>query len=87
MYYRSVTVRVNEEDFTFTSDMITVKEYEKTVHVEEFIPSVIEPSFGVGRVMYSLFEVKNTTDTYYIICMYPAMLCTYTCSMLCEASR
>ena len=65
MYYRSVTVRVNEEDFTFTSDMITVKEYEKTVHVEEFIPSVIEPSFGVGRVMYSLFEVKNTTSTYY----------------------
>jgi len=24
--------------------------------VEEFNPSVIEPSFGIGRVMYSLFE-------------------------------
>ena len=24
--------------------------------VEEFVPSVIEPSFGVGRVMYALFE-------------------------------
>lgn len=24
--------------------------------VEEFVPSVIEPSFGVGRVMYSVFE-------------------------------
>ena len=25
-------------------------------HVEEYIPSVIEPSFGIGRVMYSLLE-------------------------------
>ena len=24
--------------------------------MEDFTPSVIEPSFGVGRVMYSLFE-------------------------------
>merc|ERR1712223_2206393 len=23
---------------------------------EEFIPSVVEPSFGVGRVMYAIFE-------------------------------
>lgn len=26
--------------------MISVKKYQKTVHVEEIIPSVIEPSFG-----------------------------------------
>ena len=37
--------------------MITVKQYEKKVHVEEYIPSVVEPSFGIGRVMYTLFEV------------------------------
>ena len=24
--------------------------------VEEFVPSVIEPSFGIGRIMYSVFE-------------------------------
>lgn len=28
----------------------------KKVHVEEVIPSVIEPSFGIGRVFYSLLE-------------------------------
>ena len=40
-----------------TKDMITgVKRYEKKVFVEEVTPSVIEPSFGVGRIMYSLFE-------------------------------
>ncbi|CAG2067516.1 unnamed protein product [Timema podura] len=36
--------------------MLIVKNYQKTVHVEEIIPSVIEPSFGIGRIMYALFE-------------------------------
>ena len=27
-----------------------------SVSVEELVPSVIEPSFGIGRVMYSIFE-------------------------------
>lgn len=36
--------------------MVTVKTTSKTVHVEEIIPSVIEPSFGIGRIMYSLLE-------------------------------
>lgn len=26
------------------------------VHIEEFTPSVIEPSFGIGRIMYSILE-------------------------------
>jgi glycyl-tRNA synthetase (class II) len=24
--------------------------------VEEYVPSVIEPSFGIGRIMYSVWE-------------------------------
>lgn len=44
-----VTVTLNRE-------MISVKKSSKTVHVEEIIPSVIEPSFGIGRIMYSLLE-------------------------------
>ena len=42
--------------FDITKDMVAVKRCQKTVHVEELIPSVIEPSFGVGRVMYAVFE-------------------------------
>jgi glycyl-tRNA synthetase len=41
---------------SLTKDMVSVKRYQKTVHVEEIIPSVVEPSFGIGRVMYALFE-------------------------------
>jgi len=39
-----------------TPDMLAIKRFEKTEHVEEIIPSVIEPSFGIGRVMYAIFE-------------------------------
>lgn len=37
-------------------DMLTIRKSTKTVHVEEIIPSVIEPSFGIGRIMYALLE-------------------------------
>lgn len=41
---------------TLTKDMVSVTRYEKKLHVEEVVPSVIEPSFGIGRVMYSVLE-------------------------------
>ncbi|XP_038111183.1 glycine--tRNA ligase [Culex quinquefasciatus] len=50
------TLDVNGTAVTLKSDMIAVKSSSKTVHVEEITPSVIEPSFGVGRIMYSLLE-------------------------------
>ena len=40
--------------------MVTVKRFERVVHVEEFVPSVVEPSFGIGRIMYGLFEHRYT---------------------------
>ena len=39
-----------------TKDMVTVKKESKKIYVEKIIPSVIEPSFGIGRIMYSIFE-------------------------------
>lgn len=39
-----------------TKDHVEVKKYQKTIHVEEIIPNVIEPSFGIGRIMYAIFE-------------------------------
>lgn len=43
-------------EFKLTSDLVSVKKTQKTVHVEEIIPSVIEPSFGIGRILYSVLE-------------------------------
>ncbi len=45
------------KNFTVTKEMVSgVKRFQRKVHVEEITPSVIEPSFGVGRIMYAVFE-------------------------------
>lgn len=49
-------LQTHDAPFKITKDMVAIKRYQKTVHVEEYVPSVIEPSFGIGRIMYSIFE-------------------------------
>ncbi len=51
-----VSVVVNGEARTLTPAMVSMVEYEETLHVNEYIPNVIEPSFGIGRIFYSLLE-------------------------------
>lgn len=66
-------------------DMVEVKRYQKTVHVEEIVPSVIEPSFGIGRIMYSLFEHNfraregDEKRTYFAL---PPVIAPLKCSVL-----
>lgn len=36
--------------------MLIINSGDKTLYVEEIVPNVIEPSFGIGRIMYALFE-------------------------------
>lgn len=43
--------------YKLTRTMVpSFKREKKKVHVEEIIPSVIEPSFGIGRIFYALLE-------------------------------
>ncbi|CAM9263679.1 unnamed protein product, partial [Heterosigma akashiwo] len=42
--------------FTIQKDMVKFKFAKKTVHEEKYMPSVIEPSFGIGRILYCLLE-------------------------------
>ncbi|WKY00583.1 hypothetical protein Q1695_014983 [Nippostrongylus brasiliensis] len=49
-------LNVDGEEFKLSPAMVSVKRSTKTVHVEEITPSVIEPSFGIGRIMYSVLE-------------------------------
>ncbi|VEU22509.1 DEKNAAC103507 [Brettanomyces naardenensis] len=37
-------------------DFVKILKKKKTVHVREYIPNVIEPSFGIGRIIYCLYE-------------------------------
>lgn len=35
---------------------VQIEKRTKVEHVREFVPNVIEPSFGIGRIIYSVFE-------------------------------
>ncbi|KRT81374.1 tRNA synthetase [Oryctes borbonicus] len=74
-----------DKTFTLKKGMIEIKRYKKTVHVEEIIPSVIEPSFGVGRVMYAIFEHNFKTrenDEQRTYLSLPAVVAPIKCSVL-----
>ncbi|KAJ2095591.1 Glycine--tRNA ligase 1, mitochondrial, partial [Coemansia sp. S100] len=43
-------------EYDITPDMVTIEVRTITEHVREYTPNVIEPSFGVGRILYSLLE-------------------------------
>lgn len=44
------------DGFEVTKEMVTWSKTNKKVHEIKYTPSVIEPSFGMGRILYSLLE-------------------------------
>ncbi|XP_018424467.1 PREDICTED: glycine--tRNA ligase [Nanorana parkeri] len=79
------TIETEGKTFLLTKDMVSVKKFQKTIHVEEIVPNVIEPSFGLGRIMYTIFEhtfqVRQGDEqrTYF---SFPAIVAPYKCSVL-----
>ena len=48
---------VGDKSYEITPAMVTsVAKVSKTEHVREFVPSVVEPSFGIGRILYCILE-------------------------------
>lgn len=39
-----------------SGDLFTIEFKKRTENVREYTPNVIEPSFGIGRILYSLME-------------------------------
>jgi len=53
----SHVLTINNVEYNMTKDMVKeVKRYKKEVCTREVTPHVIEPSFGIGRIMYSVLE-------------------------------
>lgn len=44
------------ETFELKSEMVAIEVKEKKVSVHKFLPGVIEPAFGIGRIMYAVLE-------------------------------
>lgn len=60
--YNVATLKFTSSDETFeiTPNLVTFQTVKKTVHEEKFTPSVIEPSYGIGRILYALLEHSFT---------------------------
>ncbi|CAL1543894.1 unnamed protein product [Lymnaea stagnalis] len=81
----SAEINIGGKSFSLTKDMVQVKRYQKTLHVEEIVPSVIEPSFGIGRIMYSIFEHNfriREGDEQRTYLSLPPLIAPYKCSVL-----
>lgn len=44
------------QSFPVTSTMVEIKRVKKKLAGRNYVPSVIEPSFGIGRILYCIFE-------------------------------
>ncbi|KAF9648329.1 glycyl-tRNA synthetase [Thelephora ganbajun] len=44
------------QEFPLTSEMLKIERKTFKQSIREFVPNVIEPSFGIGRILYSLLE-------------------------------
>lgn len=71
--------------FKLKKDMIKFQSKLVKMHTVSFVPSVIEPSFGIGRLIYSLlehnfkFRDNDVERRYFTI---PAVISPYKCSIL-----
>jgi len=74
------------EKIVLTKEMLTIEKTEKRVHSKSFIPSVIEPSFGVGRILYSILEhsyyVREGDDEQRAVLKFAPLLAPVKCSVL-----
>jgi glycyl-tRNA synthetase len=42
--------------FEITSELVTFKSEKRTIFEQKYTPGVIEPSFGIGRILYAVLE-------------------------------
>ncbi|EGV66296.1 Glycine--tRNA ligase 1, mitochondrial [Yamadazyma tenuis] len=45
-----------EQEVELDETFVKIGKVTRTEHIREFTPNVIEPSFGIGRIIYSIFE-------------------------------
>ena len=52
----SITIKAGGKDLKLGKKNVTFKKNTTVTHEEKYIPHVIEPSFGIGRILYCVFE-------------------------------
>jgi glycyl-tRNA synthetase len=53
---KKITIKLEGKSIDLTEKNVKFEEKKTTTHEEKFTPHVIEPAFGIGRVLYCVFE-------------------------------
>jgi glycyl-tRNA synthetase len=79
------SIQVNGAAVEVDKDDVTVKKGTVTEYVREYTPNVIEPSFGIGRILYSLLEhswwVREDDEARNVL-SFPAIVAPFKCCLL-----
>ncbi|OAF67922.1 hypothetical protein A3Q56_04343 [Intoshia linei] len=78
-------LKINKDVYQINSDMVSIKTEKFTIHIEDIHPHVIEPSFGIGRIMQALFEHSIRTrkdDENRTFLSLPVISAPYKCSVI-----
>ena len=80
-----ITIKIGDNDLKLTKDHLTFSREEKTIKEEKYVPHVIEPSFGIGRIIYCIFEhafKMRAQDAQRTYLDFPALIAPVKCSLL-----
>lgn len=71
-----IEIEVNGERIVIPPDYYNIREIEEKMHVEKYIPHVVEPSYGIDRICYSILEhaykeIEKEGEKYVILSLMP----------------
>ncbi|KAG5228024.1 Glycyl-tRNA synthetase family protein [Salix suchowensis] len=75
------------ETVTIKKSMVSISKEKKKEHQRTFTPSVIEPSFGIGRIIYCLYEhsfylrSSKTGDEHLNVFRFPPLVAPIKCTV------
>jgi len=73
------------DGFVLTKDHISVQVETKVEHTQAYTPHVIEPSFGIGRILYCMIEHvfwSREADEQRCVLSLPALVAPYKCLLV-----
>lgn len=77
--------QIELETYLITKEMVSWEKITKQTHEKKFVPSVIEPSFGMGRILYALMEhsfYQRPEDEQRCVMRFNPRVAPYKCAVL-----
>lgn len=82
---KQLEITLENKVYLVTEEMIQFEMITETISGENIIPSVIEPSFGIGRILYALLEQSfylRSEDEQRMVLRLPGLTAPYKCTLV-----